>query len=334
MEKERLRKYIITSLKTGVAVLVVWYLFKSGRLTKESFTKLFNPGNIPFIVISGSAFLTAQILASARLILLLRTTDFPLRLPESFKLTMIGNFFNMVIPGMVGGDIVKGFYLFRSEEESRGRSSGMVVMDRMLGLLAIVFIGGVSIIYLLQQNASVLSPYRNEMYIGLSAVGFLAGLSLVFLVLGRNERVRERLKRISAAIFRRSIFYYMTEGFGVLVKRHRTLVNSFSLSVLIQLLSLAGLILLGNIASEDLPGAVTLMAVSAIVILLGVIPVTPGNIGWTELIAAFSWSAAGSEAGAETFLYWRIVIVLCSLPGGVMYLLTGSKFKNTKGSVN
>jgi uncharacterized membrane protein YbhN (UPF0104 family) len=72
--------------------------------------------------------------------------------------------------------------------------------------------------------------------------------------------------------------------------------------------------------SKDMPGFITLLAVSSIVMLFGIIPVTPGNIGWIELIAAFGWSAVGSDAGAEIFLYWRVVTVCCSLPGLYLFM--------------
>jgi len=62
----------------------------------------------------------------------------------------------------------------------------------------------------------------------------------------------------------------------------------------------------------------------AIVLLFGIIPVTPGNIGWTELVASMGWSVVGSTAGGIIFFYWRIVCIIFSLPGGVLYLLPGN----------
>ena len=320
MKKEKVRKYIILFSKISVAVFAVWYLFKSGKLTSESFTKLFTINNTPFIILAAFAFLGAQMLAATRLIFLLRTIDFPLRFSQGFKFTMIGNFFNIIIPGTVGGDLVKSFYLIKNEHNSKGRSLGIVAMDRILGLLALVFIGGISIIYLFQQNSTSLSSYQNEIFIAFIVIGFLLSLFMIFLFFGRNWRLRKKLKEIFTTIFRRSVFYHMTEGFGILAKNRQILIYSFLISLLIQLISLAGLLILGNVVSGSLPDLIALVAASSVVMLIGVIPVTPGNLGWTELIAAFSWSAVGSNAGAEIFLYWRIVVVSCSLPLGLLFL--------------
>ncbi len=320
MRKERTKKYLKAFLKIAIAILAIWVLFKTDRLTKESFIRLFQVNNIPFILLSSLAFLSCQLLATSRLVLLLRTIDFHLQFPRGFKLIMMGNFFNIVIPGTAGGDLVKGYYLIKDEESSKGRSSGIIVMDRVLGFFAIVFFGGVSIIYLLQQDSVNLNSYYRELYFTFVAIGTLFILFAVFLVFGRHQRVREKLKTIFVRIFRNSIFYYMVDSFGILLKKRRIIIYSFLISILIQLISFVGLLILVNMTSKDMPGLITLLAVSSIVILFGIIPVTPGNIGWIELIAAFGWSAVGSDAGAEIFLYWRVVTVCCSLPGLYLFM--------------
>ena len=333
MSKARNRNYIVSLLKTIIAILAVWYLFESDRITKESFIKLLNPNNLLFFTFSGMAFFCAQMLATGRLLILLRTIDLPLRFSYGFRLTMIGNFFNMVIPGMVGGDLVKGFYLFKDEQNSRGRSSSMIVMDRVLGMLALVFIGQISIIYLLNNNTAVINPYRKELYVVSVVVSLLFTLFALFLVLGRNRTIRRLLDRWLTALLRRSIFYNMATGLGDLVTKNRIIFHTFLLSLLIQIFSLAGLLMLSNLLSEALPGLIAMAAVSSVVLLIGAVPVTPGNIGWTELIASFGWSAIGSNAGAEIFLYWRIVMIICSLPGGLLYLFMTRKNKQYSESV-
>lgn len=319
-EEGRAMRYIIVFLKISIAILVIFYLFKSGWLTKETFTKLFRMDNTPPLILSGLFFMIAQVLSTSRLLLLLRAIDFPLRFSKAFKLVMVGNFLNTVIPGMVGGDLVKGYYLVKKEEERRGQSAGIIIMDRVLGLLALIFIAGVSIIYLLWQKNSILYPYRYESYIVLAVIGSVSALFGAFFVLGRNQQMSEKIGAFFAAIFRKSIFYYLLEGFGMLAKHYQILMYSFFISILIQMCSLAGLLILGNTVSRGLPGIITLVAVSTLVMLVSVIPMTPGNLGWTELIAAYSWTAVGSNAGATIFLSWRIVTVICSLPWGMVFL--------------
>lgn len=314
------KQFILKLLKVGIAIYVVFYLFRSGLLTKESFLQLFTIKNIPHLFLSGLFFIAAQMLSASRLVLLLTAIKFPVRFFSAFKLVMIGNVFNAIIPGTVGGDVVKGIILINKEEIYKGKSLGILIVDRMMGLMALTFIGGAALVYLLQQQNATLVIHSNEIYIALSGIGVaivLAGACLSFSI---NQQVRKKMRGILSAVLKKSIFYYLMEGFGVLAKKRSVLANAFIISILIQLLSLTGILILSSIALEASQDALTLIAVFSIIILLSIIPVTPGNIGWTELLASFGLSVVGSKAGAEIFIYWRIVTVCCSLPGVFFYL--------------
>ncbi|TNF52087.1 flippase-like domain-containing protein, partial [bacterium] len=86
---------------------------------------------------------------------LITTKRWSLFLPENIKysrlvsLYFIGYFFNTFLPGRIGGDIVKTFYLYRDTGKG-GISIASVFLDRYMGLSAIIgisliaFIGGYS----------------------------------------------------------------------------------------------------------------------------------------------------------------------------------------------
>lgn len=301
---------------------IVWYLFYSRRLTLDTISQLLNPVHLSTLFMSGATFIAAQMLAAYRLVLLLRMIDLPLSYFHIFKLTMIGSFFNIVIPGMVGGDIVKGAYLFRNEEDRHGRSSGIVLMDRVMGFLALLFIGMISVIYLYLLKREILLPYIVELkWVFLISAAMLMIFALVAFF-GKKRQFRVKAKAIASTLLKNTIFYHMTDAIGSLTKRRRVLAEAFGISLGVQSISLVGILILIHLVPGKLPDIVTLTAVSSIVILFGIIPMTPGNIGWTELVASIGWSVVGSAAGGIIFFYWRIVSILFSLPGGLLYLLS------------
>lgn len=317
MKSKQIKKYAVTALKVGIAVALVWYLFRSGRLTKGSFLKLLDPNNAPFLIIAGVAFLVSQALSAVRLTFLLRMIDVSMGFVQAFKLTMIGNFYNMVIPGSVGGDVVKGYYLAKAEDNAKGRSSGIVIMDRVIGLVALLLIGGVSLIYILQLNSPVLAPYRGKLGLVIALSAVVSAIFVLLLALGKNRLVRQRLKALALKLFRQGFFYYVIEGLGAVTRKRRYLIYALLISFVVQFLSLAGIFVLSRMLGGAVPETISLMAVTSVVMLFGVIPVTPGNLGWTELVATFGWSAIGVNYGAIVFFYWRIVTLLCSLPWGL-----------------
>lgn len=314
------KKKLLFLLKAAIAVGAIYFLFRGGWLSTDTFVHFCQLGNIPTILISCLLLTGAVLLSVLRLILLLKTIQYPLRFLEGLKLNMIGLFFNTVLPGVLGGDLVKGYYLFKSEEAMKGKSIGILLMDRICGLLAIFFIGAFAMGYLMIQQSRFLMPYRQETQVLLAGILCCFVLFGMIFILGRNPGIRLQIKQRAATMFRGNILQNLISGFGALLQNGRIFAYCLVISLAMQLLSLSGLLMLGRIIDGIMPDLIALTAVSSVVIVISVIPVTPGNLGWTELLAAFAWSAVGSDAGAEIFLYWRIVTVLCALPGGIFYL--------------
>src|SRR5215831_19922962 len=69
--------------------------------------------------------------------LLLRAQEIRIPYRRAFGLTMIGFLFNLVIPGAVGGDVVKGYYITRAAPGRRSQAATSVLMDRILGVVAL-----------------------------------------------------------------------------------------------------------------------------------------------------------------------------------------------------
>ena len=337
MNQAGIKTYLIASLKGAAACLLIWYLFKSGRLRADNLLRLLRSDSLPFLGLSAFAFMGSQILSSIRMMFLLKAIGLRTKFVPLFKLTMIGNFFNMVIPGTVGGDLIKGFYLTRFEETSRGRSSGIVAIDRVVGLIALSLFGFVSAIYVATQYGSLFFPYHYELW-GIITVSFII-LATFFatILICKPKSIRQKIRNVVVKIFPSGFFLNLIEGLALITKEGRYISYSFLISIAIQGISLAGLLNLVHLTGENRPDMFALVAVSSIVMLLGVIPLTPGNIGWTEILATFGWAAVGAKGGAEVFLSWRIITVLCSLMGGLFYLfpsrLTDNHHKEVKGAV-
>lgn len=69
---------------------------------------------------------------------LLRIQQISISVAESWRLAMIGVFFNNFLPGSTGGDVIKIFYALRHAPGRKPQAVLSVVMDRVLGLTAIL----------------------------------------------------------------------------------------------------------------------------------------------------------------------------------------------------
>ena len=75
---------------------------------------------------------------------LLRANRLDVGFFEAQRLAWIGFFFNNVIPGTTGGDVVKAVYIAKRCSTDRVRALVSVVVDRIVGLLSLLLIGSIA----------------------------------------------------------------------------------------------------------------------------------------------------------------------------------------------
>jgi len=72
---------------------------------------------------------------------LLKALDIHIGIGRAFVLNMVGCFYNSFMPGSTGGDLLKAYYASK-QTPHRMRAVISVIVDRAVGLLALIFIGG------------------------------------------------------------------------------------------------------------------------------------------------------------------------------------------------
>jgi hypothetical protein len=72
---------------------------------------------------------------------LLKAIEVQLPFRRIFALNMVGCFYNSFMPGSTGGDVLKAWYIAK-QTHHRTRAVMSVIIDRIIGLLALVMLGG------------------------------------------------------------------------------------------------------------------------------------------------------------------------------------------------
>lgn len=91
------------------------------------------PSDLLALGIGMVLYLIAVILTLIRWWVLVRAQSLPFTLSSAFRVGLIGFFYNIVLPGSVGGDIVKAAVLAR-EQSRRTVAVATVLMDRVIAL--------------------------------------------------------------------------------------------------------------------------------------------------------------------------------------------------------
>jgi uncharacterized protein (TIRG00374 family) len=102
------------------------------------------PVHLGFLGLGFLLGLTAVVMTFVRWYLLVRAQDLPFTLPDALRLGFIGFFFNSVMPGSVGGDIIKAAFLAREKPDRKTVAVSTVIMDRVIALWALVWFVAIS----------------------------------------------------------------------------------------------------------------------------------------------------------------------------------------------
>jgi uncharacterized protein (TIRG00374 family) len=89
----------------------------------------------------------SYVLTSVRWHLLLESLGIRLSFARSLVLNLVGAFYNAFMPGTTGGDLIKAYYAAKQTTEFRTRAVLSVLIDRVIGLMALILVGGAMAAY-------------------------------------------------------------------------------------------------------------------------------------------------------------------------------------------
>lgn len=123
-------------LVTGAGI---FYVFHSAETRGQIATAL-RHASWQWLVLGWFAYGSVEALATTRWRMLLRIQNIRLGWWRAGAIVIVGLFFNMFLPGLIGGDVMRLYLLFKEAPRQRGRGTLAVTMDRLLGLLSITFL--------------------------------------------------------------------------------------------------------------------------------------------------------------------------------------------------
>jgi uncharacterized membrane protein YbhN (UPF0104 family) len=246
--------------------------------------------------------------------LLLRAQDIRISYARAFGLTMIGLLFNVAIPGAVGGDLIKGYYIARVTKGRRCSVATAILMDRLAGMLGLFLLAVVMVLANIRQLP--LSGATNGMgtmvIVGLTiCMGVLSAIVLA----GHTLSEWNWLPGIARNVFR-SAAAYSSKG--------QTIPTAVAASVLSHLLACTAYYVSLRSAAPLEPVS---MAQFFLLVPLGfvalAVPISPAGIGIGQaaFFALFRIiSLTQAKAAAEAFTVYQCAVIMVSLTGFCWYL--------------
>jgi uncharacterized protein (TIRG00374 family) len=280
----------------------------------------------PWLLVAALAvFPVTFLITSYRWNKLLEAVGVRMGLGRAFVINMVGAFYNTFMPGSTGGDVLKAYYASK-QTPHRMNAVVSVFFDRLLGLLALVMVGGVMAAYQYLRSPSSQDPTaRACLHVALAAVAVMVLVGVAFAVLFQPT-VRKYLG-LEYILNRLPAQKHVENAREVTrIYRRRPLLVLWALVVTIPVhLTVIVSAMLAGMAF-DLPiRPLFYFTAVPVIVLVGSIPISPQGAGVMEFFAIALTQKQGatvSQAFALTMSI-RMVQILWNLTGGLFVLRGG-----------
>jgi uncharacterized membrane protein YbhN (UPF0104 family) len=265
-------------------------------------------------VLAFGLYLAALVLTFFRWFILVRVVDPTFRLGAAVLLGFIGSLFNLVIPGAVGGDLIKAAYLVKMDT-NRTQAIASMVIDRIVGLLGLFILAGIA-------GAFVWLKADAQIRLLIEVVWIATGLGLLGLAAIFTPGSLEYLQRLgSARGYRSPILGELRVMAATYRGRLGTVGAMFVLSSLIHGLNVVGFSLIGTMLFPTrVPSLQEHFLLVPLVFFTTAVPLPFGALGLSEEVSEQLFRMVAHPGGALAMMGFRVLLYGGGLLSVCVYL--------------
>lgn len=270
-------------------------------------------------------FPVTYLITGLRWHMLLKALDIHLTRARTFTLNMVGAFYNTFMPGSTGGDLLKAYYAAK-QTPHKARAVISVAIDRVIGLLGLVILGGATAgyYYLTAPDRSAPDARACAQVAVVSGVIILG--ACLFIAVFFPRRIRRPLG-VEYLLDRMPFQSYVQSAVDVarLYKRRPWLILwTLVITLPVHITVVISALLAGQAFNLPLSAEYYFVVVPTIV-LVASIPISPQGAGVMEFFAVQLTQRQGATV-SEAFalaMSIRVVQMLWNLTGGLLVLRGG-----------
>lgn len=282
----RFRPFLKAFLKIALSVAALWYVFT--KIDFQEVVEIFSRVHYGWLLAAALLFIFSKVISSLRLNVFFKNIGAGLTQKSNLRLYLLGMYYNLFLPGGIGGDGYKIYLLNKKYGIKARKLFWAVLLDRINGVLALFVISMIMVPFL-----AVPAMYK---YIALGMIP----VSIAAYYIGINWFFKDFKKRLNST-------------------------NFYSLMVqLAQLLS-AWFILYANQNHDNPLPYLFLFLISSIVANL---PITIGGIGSREITFLFGAQLMNldiHQSIALSLLFYVITAIVSLF--GIYFSLNGKALK-------
>ncbi|WP_138995233.1 lysylphosphatidylglycerol synthase transmembrane domain-containing protein [Larkinella sp. C7] len=129
--------YLKTALKIALSALSLWLVFR--KIEPERVWDVISRAQVGWLAVATVLFILSKVASAERLRVLFAQVGLRLRRLPNLKLYWLGMYYNLFLPGGIGGDGYKVYLLNRLTGTSVKVLVGATLIDRLIGLLPLLY---------------------------------------------------------------------------------------------------------------------------------------------------------------------------------------------------
>jgi uncharacterized membrane protein YbhN (UPF0104 family) len=317
-------KYLLLVGKWVLAIGLLVIVIRGGNLSFEP-VKDFLKNPVALV----GVFLVVLIAASMsflRWTWILRGMGLTMDFPTAFRLGMMGQFFSIVTPGVVGGDLAKGVYLARRYPSKKARALTSLLIDRVSGLMGLILLGSIAFIVVGRGQLESLTPGPDRsLALSLGWIVFVGGLvtlTLLSLLPAMSKRFSKAPPKILDKLPLRKFWLRLYGFVGDLGSGYTYLWYSVAFAMLGHVIVLMGVYWIAQVVFGSGPWGNIDVSAFVLANVLGMcalaLPLTPMGLGVGQIAySSLFWimGAPSKEFGGALITNLQLIQVLVGIVG-------------------
>lgn len=311
-------RLLIVVARLGLALALLVYVL--ARVEWAAVADYRHTVSWPWLAAFVALVVLGHVISSAKWRILLAATGHRVGLWRLTGLYLVGQFYNAVLPSTIGGDVARSLGLGRIVGDMRSAFASMVA-ERFTGAAVLVFIGTIATLIALpglMSTSDGIIDGRVAALLTIAAIG-AATLAMVAMLSARTLAV---LRALLAPVTPLLPWLDKLERFQRALRAYRrkrtVIVRAIGYSFLFNTATIG--IVYSGCRMIGAPGAdvglLDAAVVTPIILLIGLLPLTPGGYGvfqWGYMVTFAAWNVGGSADAATLGVFVSLIHTACNV---------------------
>lgn len=327
--KIRSSKCISYIVRFGIAGAALYLVFR-GEDPRQIGRVLLNLNRWVLAAAIGM-YVLGQLIFVARWSLLLKVQSIHIGFWPAVRLHFLGLFYNNCLPGAIGGDLPRAWYVTKHTDKKL-EAALSVFVDRAVGLAGMLIMAFGCYWFIPEQSRregfefsfklGFLKALSEHKWI---LIGISAALVVILALIASRSKGRALLKRGFQSAYQRivSVLDKVRKSINIYCRKWPTIIYALLLTFACQTMHVIAMWLVGRELGIVVP-AKYYFIFFPLSWLLGALPISVGGLGIMEGWLKVMFMRVGTMSGQDALalaLCQRLVMLLASLPGALIHLI-------------